>query len=71
VKWCESGVYDFAYRKDAKDGAWKIHKLEHRVLSATDYRPGKSSANPVSIPLFAKTYPENPSGPDRLLTPKA
>jgi hypothetical protein len=66
-KWCESGIYEISYVKDIKDGSWKIAKLEHRVLSSTDYRPGRAYANPISVLQFANTYPENPSGPDRLI----
>jgi hypothetical protein len=50
-----------------KDGIWKIERLEHRVLSKADYRPGKSCARPISVPLFSKRYPEDPVGPDRLI----
>jgi hypothetical protein len=67
-KWWEGGVYDVSYVKDMKDGTWKIERLEHRVLSKADYRPGKSYARPISVPLFSKRYPEDPVGPDRLIT---
>lgn len=67
-KWWEGGVYDVSYEKDMKDRAWKIERLEHRVLSKADYRPGKSYARPISVPLFSKRYPEDPVGPDRLIT---
>lgn len=67
-KWWEGGVYDISYVKDIKDGTWKIERLEHRVLSKADYRPGKSYARPISVPLFSKRYPEDPVGPDRLIT---
>jgi hypothetical protein len=66
-KWCESGIYEISYAKCRKDGNWKISKLEHRVIANTDYRPGRAYASPISVPRFEKTYPENPSGPDRLI----
>jgi hypothetical protein len=69
MKWCESGAYEISYAKDSKDGGWKIKRLEYRVLSQTDFRPGKAYATPVSVPLFAKTYPEDPAGPDKIITP--
>jgi hypothetical protein len=46
---CEGGIYDVSYVKDARDGSWKIWRLEHRALSQTDYRPGKAYANPISV----------------------
>jgi hypothetical protein len=69
MKWCESGIYEASYAKDVKDGGWKIKRLEYRALSKTDYRPGRFYAGSISIPLFAKPYPEDPAGPDRLITP--
>jgi len=68
LKWCEAGVYRASYVKDPKNGKWKIKRLEYQVLSKTDYRPGKTYAQPVSVPLFTRTYPEDPSGPDRLIS---
>jgi hypothetical protein len=67
MKWCEGGTYEISYVKDIKEGIWKIAKLEYRVLSQTDYKPGRAYANPISVPRFTKAYPENPSGPDRLI----
>jgi hypothetical protein len=68
TKWCEGGVYEISYEKCRKDGSWKIAKLEHRVSSSTDYRPGRAYANPISVPQFAKTYPADPAGPDSLIS---
>jgi hypothetical protein len=69
MKWCEAGIYEISYAKDIKDGGWKIKRLECRVMSTTDYRPGRSYARPISVPLFAKTYPGDPAGPDSLIAP--
>ncbi len=68
VKWWEGGIYEISYVKDAKHGDWKIKRLEHRVLSKAYYRPGVSYARPISVPLFSKAYPEDPAGPDGLIT---
>lgn len=65
-KWWEGGTYEISYVKDSRDSAWKIKRLEYRVLSKADYRPGKSHARPISIPRFSKVYPEDPAGPDIL-----
>jgi hypothetical protein len=69
MKWCEGGTYEISYAKDIKDGGWKIKRLEYRVSSKTDYRPGRSYAKSISVPLFAKPYPEDPAGPDTLIRP--
>ena len=67
MKWCEGGICDVVYAKEAKGESWKIRKLEYRVLSKTNFRAGISDSRPISAPQFAKTYPEDPAGPDRLI----
>jgi hypothetical protein len=69
MKWWEGGIYEISYVKDVKYGDWKIKRLEHRVLSKAYYRPGRSYARPISVPPFSKACPEDPAGPDRLITP--
>jgi hypothetical protein len=66
VQWWESGIYAVSYVK--KDNAWKIRKLEYRVASKADYKPGRAYAKPISVSVFSRTYPENPTGPDKLIT---
>ncbi len=67
IKWWEGGTYDISYAKDIKEGSWKIKRLEYLVQSKASYRPGRSYARPFSVPLFSKTYPEDPAGPDKLV----
>ena len=69
IKWWEGGIYKVSYVKCVRDGGWKIKRLDHGVLSKADYRPGKSHAGPISVPLFSEVYPEDPSGPDALTVP--
>ena len=70
MKWWEGGVYNAAYVKDAKSNSWKIKSLEYRTLTKADYKPGRSYAKPVDLPLFSKMYPEDPAGPDKLFKPQ-
>jgi len=67
-KWWEGGLYEINYRKDTREGSWKITRLEHRVLARADYQPGSSQARLISVSPFNKVYPEEPTGPDRLIT---
>ncbi len=67
MKWWEGGTYEATYVKCLKTGDWKIKRLEHRVLAEANYRPGKSRARPISVPLLSKVYPEDPAGPDILI----
>ncbi|MEJ2109627.1 MAG: nuclear transport factor 2 family protein [Acidobacteriota bacterium] len=68
VKWWEGGTYEINYVKDTVDSGWKIKRLEYRVVSKADYRPGKSHAEPISVPSFSRVYPEDPTGPDAIAT---
>jgi hypothetical protein len=64
LRWWEGGTYEASYAKDASDGGWRIQRLEYRVLS----RAQRSGVRPISVPLFSKMFPEDPAGPDRLLS---
>jgi len=67
VKWWEGGIHEVSYLKVGD--SWKIRRLEHRVVSKADYRPGCSYARPIDVPVFSKAFPENPAGPDKLIKP--
>lgn len=67
LKWWEAGIHEASYVK-AGDG-WKINRIEYRVISKADYKPGRPYAKPIEVPLFSKTYPADPAGPDRLIAP--
>ncbi len=68
MKWWEGGIYEVSYVKDIKEGGWKIKRLEYRVLSKADYRPGRSYSRPIVTSAFSTVYPHDPVGPDRLVT---
>ena len=63
--WWEGGTYEVSYVKNAE--SWKIKRLDYQVISKADYKPGRSYATPIDVPLFSKTHPENPTGPDKLV----
>jgi hypothetical protein len=65
VSWWESGIHEVSYVK--KNNTWKIRKLEYRVTSKADYKPGRSYAKPIDVPAFSSVFPKNPTGPDRLV----
>jgi len=65
IRWWEGGVYEASYVKDG-DG-WKIKILEFRVTAKANYTPGRTYAAPIDVPVFSETFPENPTGPDKLL----
>jgi hypothetical protein len=66
IKWWESGVHEVSYIKEGD--SWKIKQLEYRVMAKANYAPGRSYARPINVPAFSKTYPADPTGPDRLIT---
>ena len=70
LKWWEGGTYEVSYSRNVKDNSWKMSRLEYSAISAADYKPGKSTARPISIHPFSKVFPADPSGPDRLVVQK-
>jgi hypothetical protein len=65
VKWWEGGTCEASYVKAGK--GWKISRLEYRAVSKADYRPGQAYAKPIDVPAFASVFPNNPTGPDKLV----
>ena len=61
----EAGVYENDYVRE--DGVWKIRRLDYRVQWQADYEAGwarqEAHLRPASV-----TFPENPLGPDELLS---
>jgi hypothetical protein len=64
VKWWEGGAHELFCVKDGD--SWKIKRLEYLVTAKADYKPGRSYAKPIEVPLFSKTFPADPGGPDKL-----
>jgi carotenoid cleavage dioxygenase len=67
LKWWEAGIHEVSYVKVGD--SWKIKRLCYQVKSKADYKPGRSYAKPIEVPLLSKTYPADPTGPDRLIAP--
>jgi hypothetical protein len=65
LKWWEGGVHEASYIKVGD--SWKIRRLEYRVTSKADFKPGRAYAKPIDIQAFSKVYPADPTGPDKLL----
>jgi hypothetical protein len=65
AKWWEGGVCEATYVRVGK--SWKIQSLRYRPSAKSDYRPGRSYARPIDVPAFAKTWPSDPTGPDKLV----
>jgi len=65
MHWWESGIHEVSYVK--KENEWKIARLEYRVASKADYKPGRLYAKPIEIPVFSSVFPKNPTGPNRLV----
>jgi len=65
LQWWEGGIHEISCVKDGD--AWKIVRLQYRVQSKANYKPGRSYAKPISVPQFSEVYPRNPTGPDKLI----
>ncbi len=61
----ESGIYENDYVKE--DGVWKIKRLNYMMQWQGDYEAGWAHTTAHLQPAMA-TYPENPIGPDRILS---
>jgi hypothetical protein len=64
----EGGVYENLYVKE--NGVWKIKLLNYNLAWQAEYEKGwaHSAVKLLMVSPFAKTYPEDPRGPDELKT---
>jgi hypothetical protein len=69
LQWWEGGMYENSYVRDG--GVWKIKRLDYRAIWQADYALGWAYSKPGYIRPFSKTYPEDPTGPDKLTAPAA
>jgi hypothetical protein len=66
----EAGVYENTYLKE--EGVWKIGVLNYNVFFYAPYEQGWGKVKPgYAVGPFSKTYPEDPSGPDELMSRRA
>lgn len=55
-KWRENGMCALSLTRQSQEEAWRINRLEYRTESKS-----------VSVPAYAKVFPEDPEGPDALV----
>jgi hypothetical protein len=65
-QWWEGGIYENRYVKE--DGVWKIRVLNYRPFWHADFSKGWAYSPPRFVPPFEQLYPEDPIGPDELMT---
>ena len=63
-RWWENGEYELDYTKDGS--AWKISRLVYRSAPTSVPAPADLGAPPRRVPHFSSTFPQHPTGPDRL-----
>ena len=66
IKWWEGGIHEVSYVKEGD--SWKIKRLEYRVIAKANYAPGRSYARSIHVAAFSRTYPADPTGPDKLIS---
>jgi hypothetical protein len=64
LQWWEGGICEISYVKERD--IWRIQRLDYRVTGQAKYTPGWAYSKPIVVPIFSNTYPENPTGPDKL-----
>ena len=67
-QWWEGGIYENEYVKD--NGIWKIKVLDYNPLWHGMFEKGWAHQPANAYPFSAKTYPEDPLGPD-VIAPEA
>jgi hypothetical protein len=65
-QWWEGGIYENQYVNEG--GIWKIKVLNYRPVWHGTVEKGWAYTPPQYVPFFSKTYPEDPIGPDELIT---
>jgi hypothetical protein len=55
-KWRENGICELSLSRQSREDIWMINKLEYRTESKS-----------VSVPQFAKVFPDDHEGPDTLV----
>ena len=61
----EAGIYENEYVKES--GIWKIKLLNYSMLWQANYEEGWAHSG-VHLPTITKTYPQDPQGPDELVS---
>jgi hypothetical protein len=65
-QWWEGGLYENEYVNE--DGVWKIKTLNYRGLWHGDFDKGWAHTPPNLYPFPTVLFPEDPIGPDELIT---
>lgn len=65
-QWWEGGIYENSYVRE--DGVWKLKIVNYRPVWHAEYETGWARTKPDYVPFYSRTYPEDPTGPDELIT---
>ena len=66
-QWWEGGIYENQYVREG--GVWKLKVLNYNPFWHADYETGWAHTRPEYVPMASVLYPEDPAGPDELITP--
>ena len=64
----EGGVYENVFAREA--GVWKIKVFNYNVIWQANYEDGWAHSKPgtMMVSRFTKTFPDDPRGPDEIIT---
>ena len=65
-QWWEGGLYENDYVK--QDGVWKVKVMGHNLTWQGDYETGWAHQVPYEGAFWTKTFPEDPMGPDEIVS---
>jgi len=66
-QWWEGGLYENTYVKEG--GVWKIKVLNYRPVWHATFENGWAHTPPNFVPFYTEVFPNDPLGPDELITP--
>jgi hypothetical protein len=65
-QWWEGGLYENDYVNEA--GVWKIRVCGNVCVYQGTFEHGWAHAPKRFVPLFSATYPQDPTGPDAIVS---
>jgi carotenoid cleavage dioxygenase len=65
-QWWEGGLYENEYVKQG--GIWKVKVMGHNLTFQADYEAGWAHQKPYEGAFWRKAYPEDPLGPDEIVS---
>lgn len=67
-QWWEGGIYENEFSRKSVNDPWQIQVLDYHPIWHADFDSGWGHTKPNYVPQLSVCYPEDPAGPDALLS---